>query len=66
VQKPRRCSHQESSNALVPSGAEGELLGGRARQWRNFRRRLLADLYGSADYHANLIKVIAQRGWQFE
>ena len=43
-------------------GAEGKLVGSRARQRHDFGRAACStDIHGSSDYRANLVKVMAQR-----
>ena len=42
-------------------GAEGQLVGVRARQRQDSADGLMSDIHGSSDYRANLIKVMAQR-----
>ena len=60
--RDRRIAKRRHAGAGDRGGAEGQLVGGRARRRQDFRRRIaVSDIHGSAAYRANLIKVMAQR-----
>ena len=57
----RRLAERRYAGRPDRGGAEGELVGGRDRQRQISAAGLLSDIHGSADYRANLVKVMAQR-----
>ena len=62
--RDRRFAERRDAGSCDRGGAEGQLVGDRARQRQDFRRRIVEDIHGSSDYRANLVKVMAQRAVQ--